>query len=418
MNKIFTIGLALMTVGQVWAQTSKEVATGASYVNDAYYSLENGTVGTQARSNWDIAFATDRYSISILANNGYGVELYTYPNGNSNAWASVDIANIGDWTQMYNSTSDIDAGAFTKNMVPGDDFDYGWGRYNMGTHFIEGDSLFIVKTVAGTYKKLLIINKNPNTGGNAWQFKYADIDGANEQTITITADDYITKNYVFYSIDNDVVVDREPASNDWDLLFTKYYDYAIPYNVTGVMINSKHITAQEVDGVTAATYTAYEETSFIDSLTIIGSDWKSFNMSTYNYEVDADRVYFLKQMTNNGADSSYWKIYFTAFSGSFTGVYTFNQENLSSSSIDELESLSMFEIYPIPAKNSINLIFDTKEALTVNIYDIQGRLIHSVYINNIGFSQQKIDVSSFKSGVYIMQLSNMKGLFEQRFVIE
>ena len=59
---------------------------------DVYYSLENGIVKSETRANWDIAFTSSKMSASILSNGGSGVELYSYPNGDTNAWATVDTA--------------------------------------------------------------------------------------------------------------------------------------------------------------------------------------------------------------------------------------------------------------------------------------------------------------------------------------
>ena len=106
-----------------------------------------------------------------------GVELYTYPDGTIDDWAALDTTGI-DWTPMYNSLETFDMGAFNANTIPGDDFDYGWGRYNMSTHVISGDSLFVIKTISGAYKKMAIIQKNPMA--NTWQFKYANLDGSDE----------------------------------------------------------------------------------------------------------------------------------------------------------------------------------------------------------------------------------------------
>ena len=132
MNKFFTILIAsVFTLGS-FAQTTIDVVTGAGYANDAYYSFTSGTVSTSPRTDWDIAFSTNRYSINILANNGTGVELYTYPDGDISAWSSLDTSGMSSWTPMYNSIEDWSDGAFLQNIDTADSFDQGWGRYNMG----------------------------------------------------------------------------------------------------------------------------------------------------------------------------------------------------------------------------------------------------------------------------------------------
>jgi hypothetical protein len=299
---ILFVALVMVTAG-LFAQTEKEVITGAGYANDVYYSLENGTVDTAARSNWDIAFTTEQFQhVSILANNGSGVELYTFTPGDTSAWADLDTTGMV-WDPMYNSTETWSEGAFTRNYIPGDDFDYGWGRYSMLTHEISGDSLFLIKTLAGDTLKLLIQKRSPMA--NTWEFKFANLDGSDEKTVFINSADYKTKSFVYYSLDNKEFIDREPATADWDLLFTKYVAMIptdegelVPYKVTGVLNNEDHILAQEVrePGLDQSTHNSFEESEFTSNISIIGSDWKEFDMGAMGYVVDADRVFFVKDI--------------------------------------------------------------------------------------------------------------------------
>ena len=156
MKKTLLVAFTVLISLGLLAQEQKEVVTGVGYADDVYYSLENGTLTTVDRANWDIAFVTSPQSISILANNGSGVELYTFPDGDIDDWASLDTTGMV-WTPMYNSIETFDAGAFTAHELGHPD--YGWGIYNMSSHFTEGDSLFVIKTIAGDFKKLAIIQR-------------------------------------------------------------------------------------------------------------------------------------------------------------------------------------------------------------------------------------------------------------------
>ncbi len=419
MNRIFTFFAASLLALSALAQTTVDVVTGSGYANEAYYSFTNGTVATSDRMSWDIAFATNRYSISILANNGAEVELYTYPNGDINNWDNVDISNISDWPQMYNSIMNWSDGAFTQNTDESSQFDYGWGMYNMGNHHITGDSIFVIKTTAGNYKKLAIIEKNPTQGVNAWNFKYADIDGQNEQIVTLEADPYADKNFISYSLETNQIVENEPASSSWDLVFTKYYDPTIPYYVTGILSNSTRVSTQEVDGVTSATYEFYEEEQFSSDISIIGSDWKSFSLFTMSYSVDEDRVFFAKVMSETLADSSYWKLQFTGFTGTSEGKYTFDQKLLStSSSVNEIGEIAMFDVYPNPAKDKITVIYDLKDELQVEIIDISGKVVHKELIEGFGFEQKSININHLKPGIYSMVAKSDNAISQRKFIIQ
>jgi len=411
--------IVLLAVG-LMAQVQKEVITGAGYADDVYYSLENGSVTTVARNNWDLGFIAQVMSVSVLANNGAGVEVYTWPYGTIDDWASVDSASI-DWTAMqdsllYNSIETFDMGALNANTIPGDYFDYGWGQYNVSTHVITGDSLFIIKTISGAYKKLAIIEKNPTA--NTWQFKYANLDGSNEQTVSLEANTYIDKYFINYSIDSTKWVSREPAKADWDLLFTRYYDYNIPYYVTGVLINDDHVLAQEVreSGMDQATHNTFVDSLFRDTISVIGSDWKTFDMGSFTYLVNDTVVYYLK--TYQDTDSSYYKIYFTAFSGSTEGKYTFMQEKLTLTSVPGTEQEQLLQLYPNPATDLIHVVFDQNGPTDISLIDMTGRVIKSTRYRGAGFTDYSLDISSLNPGIYFVQVGTGVNSKVLRFIKE
>lgn len=417
MNKFFTILAVLFSVS-LFAQTTVDVYTGSDYVNENYYSFTIEALNTSPRDNWDVAFGTNNFDVNVQANNGAGVMVYTYPNGDITAWdETIDTTGMAqNWPAMYNSVEDMNMGAFLRHAVAGDDFDYGWGTYNMTTHQISGDSLFIVKTVSGSYKKFWIVNRNPISGINSWEIKYANLDGSEEQSVTINADDYIEQNMVHYSIDNDEIISKEPASSDWDLLFTRYYDYNIPYYVSGVLANSNRVKLQQIDDVDQEIFEDYSEDGFNTVYNEIGSDWKTFNMDLFSYDMETNRVYFAKVYNADATDSTYWKLYFTAFSGSSEGKYTFIQKNLSNASaIEKIEGLELFEIYPNPANNNIHLVTDAHKNLEYMITDISGKQIRTGDLEK-GFNQQNINISELKSGVYHLSLISKEGISSQTFI--
>lgn len=416
MTKFFTLFALALFSASLFAQSTVEVVTGQYYANENYYSFTLDKINTSPRNNWDVAFATDNFDVNVQANNGAGVKVYTYPNGDLNAWNSIDTNGLYQWTPMYNSIEDLNNGAFLRNAVPNDDFDYGWGTYDMTTHHITGDSLFIIKTVDGNFKKFQIIERNPLPAANTWEIRYADLDGANEQNVTLNAGDHSDQNLFHYSIENNVVVRKEPPSSNWDLLFTKYYDYTIPYEVSGVLINSKRVSVQQVDEVDQGSYTYFIENDFDKNYSEIGSDWKEYDFNAGLYAVAENRVYFAKVLNETKSDSTYWKLYFTAFSGFEEGKYTFIQEDVTEySAIQEINGLELFEIYPNPANNYIRLITDANKGLEYIVTDISGKQIINGNLEK-GFNQQSINISELKSGVYHISLISKAGVSSQTFI--
>ena len=81
-NKI-TLAFFLFACVLASSQTSNSVSLGSGYVNQSFYSLENGETGNINNENWDLAFSIEAMSYSIRINDGKGVELYNYTAGDT-----------------------------------------------------------------------------------------------------------------------------------------------------------------------------------------------------------------------------------------------------------------------------------------------------------------------------------------------
>lgn len=287
------------------------ISMGAGYANDVYYSLENGIVGTAPRAGWDIAFSTDPMSSTVLINEGYGVELFTYPNGDKDAWDALDTTGMSAWPAMFNADTSWLYGAFDRYATGHPD--YGWGVYNTQTHDVLGDSLFIIKLNDGSMKKIFIEQRAAMS--NSFSIKYGDIDGAGE-TKEISCNAYASKNFIYFSLTTGEVLDNEPDKDSWDIVFTKYHDESIPYIVTGVLTNMGRETAEVRDMDPADADPSMAE--FTSDISVIGSDWKSFDMGSFSYVIEPDLTYFVK----SGDDT--YKIVFTGTDGSASGTMVFD----------------------------------------------------------------------------------------------
>jgi len=291
------------------------VSMGASYANDVYYSLSDGIVAQVLRTNWDVAFSVDAMSSSILINDGAGVVLKEYPIDAGWEWLdAIDTTGFSSWTSLMNSDEDWEEGAFGQNATGHPN--YGWGEYDMTSHNVVGAALYIIKLVDNQYKQVFIEVKDATN--SEYIFKFADLYGTNAVTETISYDG-LTSNYIYYSMTNETVVaDREPDASTWDLLFTSYMDNEIYYNVSGIKQNLG-VQVIEVDNALDLTIETYNEAEFSDDITEIGYDWKEFDMGTFQYVLDADRIYFVKDQNDH-----VYKIVFTGFGGSATGDFNFD----------------------------------------------------------------------------------------------
>jgi len=412
MKSIFTLLFISLITISAFSQTPIDVVTGPGYANDVYYNFEKDVLKTAPRNTWDIAFKTNQMSVSVLANNGNEVKVYTWPKGAIANWETVDTTGM-KWKPMYNSIVDWELGAFNANTIKANQFDYGWGKYNIATHVIAGDSIFIIQLAGGNFKKFAI--KQKNAIQNVWSFRYADLDGKKDTTITINANSYKTKSFIHFSIGKNEVVNQEPDTR-WQLLFTKYFDYNIPYYVTGVLSNSG-VKVQQVRGVSQSSFEDYKISMFNDTLSQIGSDWKSFSMATSKYVVAPDVVYFV-QDTIAGADKSIWKLYFTGFSGSATGTYSFIKKNLNTTGVKSISERNV-TVYPNPASREINVIHDFSGVTEITIFNISGQpVLKTRNSESAGLNKNTLNISALPTGLYSLHIRSGNDVKTVKFLKE
>lgn len=302
---------------------SETVSMGASYSKDVYYSLKNGVIAEVDRSEWDIAFGVPVRSSSILINEASGVELKEFPISQDWQWVdAIDTTGYSTWEPLYNGDEDWEEGAFSANATEEDieNFDYGWGTYDfMVTHNINGTALYVIKLRNGDYKQIFIEKKQ--SSDQIYVFKYANLDGTDQQTVTLDVSNS-DANFVYYDLESNQRLDREPDASTWDLIFTKYMDNSIHYSVSGVLQNID-VEVIELDDVLDLTTETYIPTEFDDDISEIGYDWKPYNRVTGEYEIDPDRLYFVKDKSEN-----VYKLVFTDFDSS-NGNFTFDITDLS-----------------------------------------------------------------------------------------
>lgn len=407
--------LILMAFGQhIFANPTHDTITmGPGYADDVFYSLSNGVIKTETRANWDLGFYTNRWSAGIIINEGIGVQLYTYPNGDTTSWSSIDSTGMSFWTPMHNSDTIWEDGAFNRHALGHPD--YGWGVYNMISHDVVGDSIYIIKLANGQAKKLWIQRKNSVT--NTFYFKYADLDGGNEINEVLDVTPYQdNRMFIYYNIQMQLVVDREPDINDWDLQWSRYAGIVYDLNgdpsyyvVVGVLSNldvsvSKHHPV-------APGFENWYDKPFDDYKTPIGHNWKEFNMSQFQWVIEDSLVYFI-----NDRQGDIYKLTFDYFSGTGSGKTGLVKKLLSLVDQTELSAATGFQIYPNPATEKINFNLDgLDQAANLRIYDVSGRLVHELHIQQ---SQTfSLDLHSYQKGIYIAELEVNSKIERQKFII-
>lgn len=412
--KLFTLLSAVIFVTALQAQTEVTIPTGPGNTTQAYYSLANDVQGTVALGDWDLAFEISGFTSTVQVNTMKGLTAFETPEGIAD-WTAVNAPDEMNWISLNNSETYWSAGALSNgnNLSEPDGFNVGWGTYNLITHTIAGTKVYVIGFPDATFRKLRI----NSLAGGAYSFTHAALDGTDEQTVSLMKAVHAGKNFGYYSFVGGVL-DLEPPTASWDLLFTKY-TAIIPapaptaYGVAGVLQN-KGVDALQVDGVDPAS--ADWNSGPLDSaMNVIGYDWKSFNMETSMYEYPTDRTYFVQDRAGN-----IWKLIFTAYGGSSNGNMTFTQDMVSAVGVEENYGTRDLVVYPNPTNTgSIGIILDrTVRNGQLSILDLTGKLVSTANVTGgMGLVAWPVDVSGLSDGTYVMKLDAEGSAFTTRFVV-
>lgn len=414
-KQLFALGLTAATALSLNAQVvTGTVSVGASYANHKFYSLENGEVGTQPKDNWDIAFEITGYSSAILANTQKAnFAVYKTPYEIAD-YATVDTAGISSWPILYNSDTTWNVGAFNRGANPANSSDLGWGVYDMNTHYVNGDSCYVVKLSTTVFKKLKIVSLI----SGVYTFEYANIDGSATQSVTIAKSTYTGKNFVYFDMTGNTAVDREPVSSSWDLQFGRYTAFVpTPYPVVGIMANKGVLVAQMNDVANPSTFSNWVGAYLSGHITTIGHDWKTVDINTSQWKVVDDTVYLVRDKLYN-----IWKMRMIAFGGSSNGNYVFSKEKLSATGIADAKGNTFTEVlvYPNPALSHATLMFSSQDQsgdVMVSVSDLTGKVLSTEKINVAsGLNQYQLNTAGLSSGVYFISLQAGSYITTQKLI--
>ncbi len=402
---LFLVGIHFLGSDLSAQVVSDQVSLGQGYTEQSFYSLQDGEVASVSNIDWDIAFLTEGFNSSILINDNTYTSLYLYSNDVSD-WANVDTTGL-NWEPLRNSEIDWKKGAFTQTQNSADPFDYGWGQYaGPPSHIVSGNRIFILEVGNGDFKKIII----ESLDFGVYTFKYADLDGSNEVVEVVNNADFANKNFWYYSIQNQEVLDREPVTEDWDITFTPYSSEVAPglnYLVVGALQNLG-ISASQASGVSVedANWSDY---SLIEDINVIGSDWKFFDMDNFVYVIEDDLSYFVQD-----GEGNIWQLVFTGFGGSSSGTIEFTKELISVTSLDE-SSLIDFSVFPNPSSGRVDVILPIEQDQAYyTVVDAQGRAILSD--SWTGGFQHTLDLYDVPSGIYLLQIE-MNGAVGQETIV-
>lgn len=414
--RLLTLPTFLLLAVNLHAQETVTVTTSQGNALQAWYSFQNGVVASRSLAEWDMAIELTGITGGVLMNTAKGIEVYKVPYAVAQ-WANIDTTgHTGSNKRQHNSETSWSSGALNQGLTS-NPFDLGWGIYNMVTHNVTGDSCFVVKLANGAWKKLRI--DGYASSNDTYTYTWADLDGANQQSNSFARSTFAGRNYVYISLENNTIIDREPPSNTWDLLFTRYMAFVpfpVPsmYPVAGVLQNHD-IPVQRVNGVDPS-FSDWAAGTFSPLINRIGFDWKNFNQNTFQWEYATDRVHFARDRAGN-----IWKLVFTTYGGSATGDMTFTQELLSATAVNELDGSVPMALYPNPVSDGrVNLVVDAPvSTLDMLVFDASGRVVLTERLTGMGGMEVRmLDVSTLRAGIYTLRLQGEGVLATQRFVVQ
>tara|TARA_R110002096_G_scaffold276109_3_gene470110 strand:- start:184538 stop:185785 length:1248 start_codon:yes stop_codon:yes gene_type:complete len=384
---------------------------------------------------------------------------------NAQTFDSTGLAN--NWKLLNNSYSTWEKGAFDANRDLNNASDFGWGEYDISTHIIKGDSIYIIKTVNGNYKAISI----DQLASGVFTITYSNLDGSQRKSTNFDRTNFPNRNFMYFSIDNEISKDLEPNNQDWDIVFRKFltiFPGFGAYPVSGVLSNLDVSTSQ-VEFVSGANYSSADTAQFPLSSNIseIGYDWKNsfagitydtlvyyvLNQSgvlneikfidysgsataVYKFEVNGvldsislgsgntDQVYYslenktsLKVNQDNDWDialfakTSFANIPIRINDSHGAELYVYPKSDIShwnSIGLDKPKNVNLLSVYPNPSADHINLVINanSNETIKLEIFDHSARLIKSNTLNlNSGFGEYRLDLEGIAKGAYFLKIS-------------
>jgi hypothetical protein len=418
MKKIASILFSLFVASfavQSQCPVTDSTLMGAGTANDVYYSLKNGVVKTISNKNWHLAFSVMRSQFPGNPSTGVAVRLNSAGNNmklvrlpatqNPANWRNIDTTGMYALPELIDSDSTWFFTAFTKGYTSADPFNFIWGAYNMSTKHVDGTNVYIMFNKADNiYKKVFIKQVSFDS---MWSVVVSNLDNTDSNFVQIRKNAYPNRMFVYYNAVTNEVLDREPANNSWDLVWTKFTTFAVStqgsglFPLSGVLSNLGVQVAKNVGKKCDQVWLSTKTAQVNPKISLIGGDWK-LHLGGGVYAIADTFVYFV-----TAANTTY-KLTFKGFAGGALGKSTFNLYEATLST-NELSSTPQIKVVPNPINGLGEIITDSKVE-KITIQNLQGQVILENSLSN------SFDISNYASGIYLMTVQTDKGLTKLKLI--
>ena len=433
MKKIFALALLSFLFSGIYGQNcpaNDSVTMGPGSGTDVFYSLKkakttgNGVVSSSVNNNWHLAISVQASVFpynpangvairvnSVLGENPQagmtGTKLVKLNGANVSNWRNADTTGLNTLPEMLDSDSTWNLSAFTSGYPKAGPFNFIWGTYNQVNHNVEnnGNVYVLYNKSANWYKKINVKELSYDT---MWHIIISNIDNTDSVYLKVDKKNYPNRMFVYYNVLTKQFIDREPGTDQWDLVWTKYkamIDFngsKVPYSVTGVLSNPATKVAKNLGKKCDEVWLANKTAKVSPSISTIGSDWKSFTGTAY--AVTDTFVYFV-----TARDSAIYKVTMKSFAGGSKGKTTFNfyQATLGLESSEVAEALSL---YPNPSNGIVRINSDLSIE-SISVIDLQGQMLLST-------KENFVDASNLNSGIYLVLIQTEAGLIKKTLIKE
>jgi Secretion system C-terminal sorting domain/HmuY protein len=426
-NLHITLTIVLFSGINLLAQTSYfEISTTAGYQSQQYIRLSDNKLASTKLGDWDIAFTSfGQQDAGVHINEASGtsmgqalpeIELYDPKTSDFQATIFLDSLNLRH--RLYNDEKSWSYGAFNSTRISADPFDYGWGKYSPAVNKVSGEKLFVIKLRNGQLRKLMI----ESVVGPTYTFKYANLDGSNEVTKTVTKT-INSQRLLYFSFDKSDFVNITPTDG-YDLVYTRYTSIATDpngtttaqYNVTGILSAPSNTTAEIISDTPEAEQPT-ASTLYSKQYDIIGFDWKNFVGN--KWELDTKKVFFVK----SAVDKHIYKIRFIDFQGATTGNATIEKTDLGLSSATADEVSLFTNIYPNPVQSNLEVVLDNsnqklKDA-QLQVCRLDGQILSTQNIQiNLGINAYSLNIEDLIAGLYVIRLTSKGETFGTKKIVK
>ncbi len=412
----FLFFASLKITAQVVA-ANDSVATAAGNTDMVFYNLQSGQKTSASNIDWHLALSV-RPSLfplntlqgtSLRINEALGVNAYQIPGFNADSFYTVvDAADYLSWNQLHDADSMLDKGALNDGLNI-QFYNYGWGVYNgPPNHDVVGKKVYLFVMPDGSKKKFIVDQLDRDT---AWVVKYANLDNSDLQTIRVSKNTYANKNFVYLNILDNMVHDKEPLSNEWDLQFLKYSAMDVmadtTLNVVGVWTN-KGETVAEAAPVNAALIDNAGAVPFANNMNTIGWDWKQYDYLNHTCILRDSLAYFVK--TNSGI---VFKLVFTGYSDLGAGIISFYKQEYITAIAEPEKQLSL-DVFPNPSSSVLNIVTGSANEIEIKVTDLSGRVLNSTKTSS---PLVQLNTTEMASGVYLLSVTSGNAAGKRKFVV-